>query len=262
MKRIRLDKINYRAVREHGTESDQHKLAVRTFNVLRPLYGHLTNAEYTEVLEHVIRDSTPIVLRGIFLVDDNERDLGLIAVRITEIIFNGQTIAHFTIHLGLHPEARGEKHTTRLLWKEIFRYRLKHPLRLCYIIDTPISAASYRKLYKGTAQIFPTPSKPIPENLWPLCESVAKKKGWLPIEGCPKEARFVNRPVTALSANDTRPDSQDYHSTKRWFTETTKDVPGSSVMVIVPLTATNIAMSALKQANHFLKNKSRRMHGK
>lgn len=253
MKSIRLEKIDFRATRERGNEPEQHKLAERTFNVLRPLYGHLSNTEYTTVLDHVIRDETPVVFRGLFMVDDSERDLGLIGVRIGETTYNGQTIAHLTVHLGLHPEARGEKHSTKLIWQEIFKYRLKHPLRPFFIIDTPISAASYRKIRKGAAQIFPTPGKPIPEHLWPLCDFVAKEKGWLPIEGCPKEARFVNRPLTTLSVSDARPESQDYQSTARWFNETTKGVSGSSVMVIVPITVSNIAMSILKQMNSYFK---------
>lgn len=259
MKRIRLEKINFRATRERGDELEQHQLAERTFNVLRPLYGHLTDTEYTTVLDHVIRDATPVVFRGLFMTDENERDLGLIGVRIGETTYKGRTIAHLTVHLGLHPEARGEKHSVRLIWQEIFRYRLRHPLRPFFIIDTPISAASYRKMHKGTAQIFPTPDTPIPEHLWPLCEFIAKEKGWLPIEGCPKEARLVNRPLTTLSVNDARPESQDYRSTARWFNETTKGVPGSSVLVIVPITVSNMVLSTLKQIkNHFALNGGRR----
>jgi hypothetical protein len=255
MKRMRFEKINFRAVRERGNDLEQHSLAARTFHVLRPLYGHLTDAEYTTVLDHVIRDTTPVVFRGLFMVDDQERDLGLIGVRIGETSYNGQTIANLTVHLGLHPEARGENHSAKLIWQEIFRYRLKHPLRPLFIIDTPISAASYRKMHKGIARIFPTPGEPIPENLWPLCDSVATEKGWLPIEGCPKEARFVNRPRTALSVNDARPASPDYLATECWFDETTKGVVGSAVMVIVPITLSNMAMSAVKQISHFFKKK-------
>lgn len=251
MQRIRLEKIDFRAIRERGNEAEQHRLAERTFNVLRPLYGHLTDAQYTTILDHVIRDATPVVFRGIFMVDGHGRDLGLIGVRIGETVYQGRTIAHLTVHLGLHPEARGEKHTMKLIWQEIFRYRLKHPLRPFFIIDTPISAASYRKMHKEIAHIFPTPGHPIPEHLWPLCDFVAKEKGWLPIEGCPKEARMVNRPLTTLSVNDNRPESQNYLSIKRWFDETTKGVSGSSVMVIVPITIANMAMSILKQIrNH------------
>lgn len=255
MNRIRLEKIDFRVVRERGNEAEQHKLAERTFDVLRPLYGHLTDAEYTTVLDHVIRDTTPVIFRGIFMIDDRERDLGLIGVRIGETTYQGQTIAHLTVHLGLHPEARGEKHSVKLIWKEIFRYRLKHPFRPIFIIDTPISAASYRKMHKEIAEIFPTPGKPIPEHLWPLCDFVAKEKGWLPIEGCPKETRLVNRPLTTLSVTDARPASQDYLSTQRWFDETTKGVVGSSVMVIAPVTVANIAMSALKQVKNYFQKK-------
>jgi hypothetical protein len=252
---MRLEKINFRAVRERGDELEQHQLAERTFHVLRPLYGHLTDAEYTTILDHVIRDTTPVAFRGLFMIDDKERDLGLIGVRIGETSYNGRTIAHLTVHLGLHPEARGEKHSVKLIWKEIFRYRLKHPLRPFFIIDTPISAASYRKMHKGIARMFPTPGNPIPENLWPLCDFVAKEKGWLPIEGCPKEARLVNRPRTTLSVNDPRPESRDFLFTQCWFDATTKGVEGSSVMVIVPITLSNIAMSALKQINNYFRNK-------
>lgn len=255
MKRIRLEKINFRAIRERGNEIEQHKLAERTFNVLRPLYGHLTNTEYTTILEHVIRDETPVIFRGLFMTDYNGRDLGLIGVRIGETRYDGQTIAHLTVHLGLHPEARGEKHSTKLILQEIFRYRLKHPLRPFFIIDTPISAASYCKIRKGTAQIFPTPGNPIPQHLWSLCDFIAKEKGWLPIEGCPKEARLVNRPLTALSVRDARPASQDYLDTARWFDETTQGVSGSSVMVIVPVTVLNIAMSLLKQIVSYFRKK-------
>ena len=255
MTRLRLEKINFRAVRERANEREQHQLAERTFNVLRPLYGHLTDAEYTTVLDHVIRDTTPVVFRGLFMTDDHERDLGLIGVRIGEASYNGRTIAHLTVHLGLHPEARGEKHSAKLIWQEIFRYRLKHPLRPFFIIDTPISAASYRKMHKGIARIFPTPGDAIPEHLWPLCDFVAEEKGWLPIEGRPKEARLVNRPRTALSVNDPRPASRDYLSTESWFDETTNGVVGSAVMVIVPVTLSNMAMSALKQINNYFQRK-------
>ncbi|MES2300046.1 MAG: hypothetical protein V4582_23615 [Pseudomonadota bacterium] len=255
MKRIRLENIDFRAVRERGNELEQHRLAERAFDVLRPLYGHLTDAEYTTILDHVIRDTTPVIFRAIFMIDQNERDLGLIGVRIGETNYNGQTIAYLTAHLGLHPQARGEKHSVRLIWQEIFRYRLKHPLRPFFIIDTPISAASYRKMHKGVAQMFPTPGQPIPEDLWPLCEFVANEKGWLPIEGCQKEARFVNRPLTTLSVHDARPASQEYRSTERWFNEMTNGVSGSSIMVIIPITITNIAMSVLKQIGNYLQKK-------
>ncbi|MES2317730.1 MAG: hypothetical protein V4631_09575 [Pseudomonadota bacterium] len=255
MNRIRLEKVNFRAVRERGNEQEQHKLAERTFNVLRPLYGHLTDAQYTTVLDHVVRDTTPVIFRGLFMIDENERDLGLIGLRIGEANFHGRTIAHLTVHLGLHPEARGERHSARLIWQEIFRYRLKHPLRPFYIIDTPISAASYRKMHKGIAKIFPTPGSAIPEHLWPLCDFIAKEKGWLPVDGCPREARLVNRPLTTLSVNDPRPESQDYLSTERWFNETTKGVSGSSVMVIVPITVANIALSTLKQISNYFRRK-------
>jgi hypothetical protein len=251
MKNIRLEKINFCSTRDHGSEDEQHLLAKRAFNILHPLFGHLADAEYTTFLEHVVCDPTPVVFRGLFMTDENNRDLGLVAVRIAETSFNGKTIAHFTAHLGLHPEVRGEKATAALVWKEIFCYRLRYPFRPFYIIDTPISAASYRKMHKGVAQLYPTPGNPIPENLWPLCESVAKERGWKAIEGCPKEARFVNRPLTELSTNDLRSRSDEYLFVEKWFAETTSGVLGSSVLIIVPITFLNILLSGLKQMKYF-----------
>ncbi|MES2017065.1 MAG: hypothetical protein V4484_11270 [Pseudomonadota bacterium] len=255
MKRMRLEKINFAAVRERGNETEQHRLAERTFQVLRPLYGHLTDAEYTTVLDYVIRDATPVVFRAIFMIDDRERDVGLIGVRIVETTHDGQTVAYLTTSLGLHPEARGEKHSTKLVWREMLRYRLQHPLRPFFIIDTPISAASYRKLHKGVAKIFPTPGQPIPDRLWPLCDAIATEKGWLPIAGCPKEARSINRPRTSLSINDARPASPAYRAIQRWFDETTNGVVGSSVLIIIPITVSNMAMSILKQAKDYFYQK-------
>lgn len=246
MNTIRAEKVNFRSIRINGSNEDHHLLARRMFEVLHPLYAQLANEHYTHFLEKFVLDSTSNTFNGFFLIDQANRDVGLTAVRITEASYNGQVVAHLTIHLGLHPDSRGEKHTRSLIFKEIFKYKFRYPFRPFFIIDTPVSAASYRKLAKGTAIFYPTPDHAIPDSLWVLCESVAKAKGWQPIEGAPREARFVERPLTDLSRTDPRQASEEFKSIERWFSKTTLGVPGSGILIIVPITWRNIIFSIFK----------------
>jgi hypothetical protein len=246
--KLRAEKIDYITVRKQGTDADHHALAKRTFDVLKPLFGHLADKQYNHYLDSVVRDPTAVIFRGIFLVDENRIDRGLTGVRIGELSHEGRTVAHLSINVGLHPEARGEYHTALLVFIVIMRYRLRHPMRPFFFIDTPVSAASYCKLTKIATRIFPTPDKEIPESLWPICESVAKARGWKPIEGCPKEARSVERPLTTLARIDNRRDSEKFSSIERWFSQTTAGTPGSGVLVITPLSFSNVFLIGYRTA--------------
>ncbi len=242
MKRIRVDKVDLRSVKN---EEEQRLLAKRMFAVLQPLYGHLADKQDTHFLG-LIQDTQASVLRGFFMVDEAGNDVGLTVTRIAETTHAGRTIAHMTLHLGLHPKARGERHTRHFAMREVLRYRLRHPRRPLYIIDTPISAASYSKFYKVTAGLYPTPQRPVPESLWPLCEEIATQRGWRPIAGCPKEARMVDRPMTDAARTDPRPNSPRYQAIQRWFSDVTQDTRGSGMLVIMPVSYWNIALSGLK----------------
>jgi hypothetical protein len=246
MARISSDRVDFKAIGRHGTDDDRHLLARRAFAVWQPLFTHLSDKQYTHYVSKLVEDDSSAVLRGTFYRDAAGDDRGLVIVRIDEMEQGGRTVARMMIHLGLQGPVRGAARIARFIASETYRYRLRHPLRPFYIVDAPMSAASYYKLDKAIHELYPRPQQAIPDALWPMVEAVAREMEWVAIPGAAREARQVARTLTDQGGSDGRARSAAFGDRAAWFAEQTRGTPGSGLLAVAPLSYWNILLSSLK----------------
>jgi hypothetical protein len=231
--RLRPEVVDIAALRRSGTGAEKQALAGRIFALWQPVFSHLDGRDQSFHLEKHVEDESAVRIRALFGLDSCGRDRALVIVRVHEHLIDGRVWARLTINAGHDSALVQSRFGQGFVSLEVWRYRLRHPLRPFFVVDSVVSEASYCVYAKFFSGFSPVESRPIPERWWPLAEAGARALGGERIPGeRPEVRRFTAtvrdpQPRTRISARSERAAS--------FYRELTGARSGVGLLVVAPL---------------------------
>jgi hypothetical protein len=230
---LRLELVDVAALRQMGSPAAREALALRIFALWQPIFSHLDGLDYTFHLHKHVEDESASRIRALFGVDAEGSDRALVIVRVHEHDVGGRTWARLTINAGVDRDLVGTGFAQPFIASEIWRYRLRHPLRPFFVVDAVVSEASYCAYAKYFSGLAPAPGRPIPESWWAVADAGGRALGGEPVTGeRPEIRRFTAIVRDAGSRADVSRRSQE---AARFYRELTGGREGVGVLVIAPL---------------------------
>jgi hypothetical protein len=229
---LRTEIVDFAAVRRGGT-AGRESLALRIFALWQPIFSHLDDKDFTFHLAKHVEDETAVQIRGLFGIDALGRDRALIIVRVHEHDLEGETWARLTVNAGFAPGLVQSRFGQDFLVLEAWRYRLSHPLRPFFVVDSAVSAASYCAYEKSYSGFAPTRTRAIPEEWWGLGEAGAAALGGERVEGARREVRRFA--ATVRDRSPRRPVSARSREAAEFYYQATGGDPAVGMLVMAPL---------------------------
>jgi hypothetical protein len=237
--------VDIGALRRTGSAAEKEALARRIFTVWQPLFSHLDDHDYTFHLRRHVEDESAVQIRAVFGVDLEEGDDdALIIVRVHEHDIRGRVWARLTVNAGVEAPLVKNQFGQAFLALEIWRYRVRHPFRPFFIVDSVISEASYCAYAKTFSGFAPTAVRPVSEAWWPLGVAGARALGGEPIPGARREVmRFPGRVREVQAPAGVSRRSEE---AARFYRELTGAQEGAGLLVMAPLSFFRCAASSAR----------------
>jgi hypothetical protein len=241
--KLRGEIVDFAAIRAQGAQV-REALARRIFALWQPIFSHLDDKDYRFHLAKHVEDEGPAQIRGIFGIDSRGRDRALVIVRVHEQIIGGRVWARLTANAGCDQAFVQSGFGHAFMALEIWRYRLRHPLRPLFLVDAVVSPASYCAYDKVFSGFAPTRRRQIPDAWWPLAEAGAEALSGVAIDGAPREARRFG--VIVRDPQPRKPASARAEAAAKFYEEITGGDPEVGVLVMAPLSLSRYGYSSLR----------------
>jgi hypothetical protein len=236
MRGFHVDAVDVKPLQLGGFDAARASLARRIFDLWKPIFSHLADKDYTFHLHKHVEDAAAVYLRAYFAVNREGADRGLLIMRIHEHVLGGRRIARATLNAGVHAEVPGTSLLEPWVFRDLLQYRILHPRRAFFLVDTIASASAYCAVAEIFPRLRPTPRRPIPDELWPIVAEVAERTGATALPGRPREVRDFSCVVAARARSNRRlPSTGRSRARTAWFEEQTGSAT-NGMLVIAPLT--------------------------
>ena len=238
--------VDLAAVRRRGDPREKDELARRIYTLWRPIFSHLDARDHGYHLQKHVEDETAVQIRALFGLDADGRDRALMIVRVHEHEIDGRVWARLTVNAGFDPAYVQSRFGQEFLALEAWRYRLAHPFRPFFIVDSAVSAASYCAYAKTFFGFAPRPGRPIPASWWALAEAGAEALGGESVDGAPREVRRF--PAVVRDPNPRRTGSVRSAEAARFFQQATAGIPNAGILILAPLSFRHYGLTTLRYA--------------